>query len=557
MSRNEIRRGVDKTVTRGRSIRVPSDWIPWASEFQRRWHAETSAIKFVFMASLVNAVLYHLPLYSFAVADLDAPSFNGFLILVTLFIVIFLVTALILFLLLVLAVQLVKPICILLALGSSIALYFVATYHVVLDQSMMGNVLNTDFAEASSYLHPKLVLYLLIFGVVPGWFLSKIKLQRASRSRAAFFAFLTFMIVLGWAYLASSTWLWIDKNAKTLGGMVMPWSYVINMVRHQAEHLSRPQEQMALPPAIFTKNEKTVVILVIGEAARAQNFSLYGYGRPTNPSLAKSGAIALQNSVACSTYTTASLRCMLSLTDTSSTFPRQYEPLPSYLQRHGIDVIWRTRNWGEPPIQVNSYKRVGDLEQDCREPGCDYDEVLLSGLAERIRSSEQQKVFVVLHQRGSHGPSYYAEYPKQFEVFSPVCMSVVLDQCTDEELVNAYDNTILYTDHFLGRAIQMLDNLTHTSATLMYISDHGESLGEFGLYLHGTPLPIAPEFQKKIPFIVWMSSEFIDKNGISLTRIKQRQSHSHDNVFHSVMGAFDMRSKVYDDRLDIFNSGDL
>ena len=530
---------------------------PWASKFFRRLHFETSAIKFIFVTSLVNATLYHPPLYSFAVANLDGPSFNEFLTLITLFIVIFSVTALTLFLLLMLTVQLVKPICMLLALGNSIALYFVETYQVVLDQSMMGNVLRTDFAEASSYLHPKLLLYLFVFGMLPGWILAKIRIRYTGRLRVAFYAFSTFFVLLGWVYLASSTWLWIDENAKQLGGMVMPWSYVVNTVRYQTADLRRSQEQTALPPATFTTNEKTVVILVIGEAARAQNFSLYGYRRPTNPLLAESGAIALQNSVACSTYTTASLRCILSPTDSSSVFSEQYEPLPSYLQRHGIDVVWRTKNWGEPPIQVQSYQHGRDLKQDCSGPGCDYDELLLNGLSDRIRSSKQQKVFVVLHQRGSHGPSYYAEYPEQFEVFRPVCMSVELDQCTHAELVNAYDNTILYTDYFLSRVIQLLDNLINTSATLMYISDHGESLGEYGLYLHGTPFTIAPDFQKEIPFIVWMSSEFIHEKGISVAHIKQGDSHSQGNVFHSVMGAFDMRSDVYDVQLDIFSPGNF
>ena len=533
------------------------DWLHRASAFFRQSRFELSAARFIFIVSLVNAAVYQLPLFSFATANLEGHSFSGFLILVTLALIAFAITALILFLLVILSVKLLKPTSMLMALGNSIALYFVATYRVVLDQSMMGNVLHTDFAEASSYLHPKLVLYVFVFGVVPALLLTKISIRPASRLRAALYAFSTFLIVLSWAYLTSNTWLWFDKHAKTLGGMVMPWSYVVNTVRHQTENLRRPGVQTALPPATFTKNEKTVVILVLGESARAQSFSLYGYQRTTNPLLANTSSIALQNTVACSTYTTASLHCILSATDTGAPFAEQHEPLPTYLNRHGIDVIWRANNWGEPKIQVNSYQRAHDLKPDCDGPGCDHDEVLLTGLSERIRSSNQDKVFVVLHQRGSHGPSYYAEHPKQFEVFRPVCKSIVLGQCTDEELANAYDNTILYTDHFLARAIQLLDDLENTTAALIYISDHGESLGEYGLYLHGTPFTIAPEFQKEVPFIVWMSSEFIEKKEIYLEGIKRRDRHTHRNVFHSVMGAFDMRSNVYDARLDIFSPGDL
>ena len=183
--------------------------------------------------------------------------------------------------------------------------------------------------------------------------------------------------------------------------------------------------------------------------------------------------------------------------------------------------------------------------------------MLLTGLSERIRSSKRHNVFVILHQRGSHGPSYYSEYPRQFELFTPVCRSVTLNQCSRDELRNAYDNTILYTDHFLGRVIHLLNNLMNTSAVFMYISDHGESLGEHGLYLHGAPFSIAPDEQKNVPFIVWMSSEFADRKGITFTQLGQRDGHSQKNVFHSIMGAFDMRSDVYDARLDVFNDSSI
>ena len=166
-------------------------------------------------------------------------------------------------------------------------------------------------------------------------------------------------------------------------------------------------------------------------------------------------------------------------------------------------------------MKVQSYERAPALRQGCTGEGCNHDEVLLNGLSDRIRSSEAQNVFVVLHQRGSHGPSYHAEYPKRFELFKPVCESVELDRCSDEELTNAYDDTILYTDYVLGEVIHVLENLVNTSAVMMYISDHGESLGEYGLYLHGTPFSIAPDAQKQIPFIVWMSSAFIARGGVS------------------------------------------
>jgi lipid A ethanolaminephosphotransferase len=228
--------------------------------------------------------------------------------------------------------------------------------------------------------------------------------------------------------------------------------------------------------------------------------------------------------------------------------------LPSYLQRQGVDVIWRTNNWGEPPLKVQSYNRADELRRDCNGSVCAYDEVLLQGLEQRIRSSKHKKIFVVLHLHGSHGPSYYRNYPPQFEVYKPACKSVDLHECTDAELVNAYDNTILYTDYLLYQTITLLKTFPEHASVLMYISDHGESLGEHGVYLHGSPYSIAPDVQKNIPFLIWMSETFEKTNKISRTQLMQQVSHSDANVFHSVMGAFGMSSDIYNKQLDIFNS---
>jgi lipid A ethanolaminephosphotransferase len=504
--------------------------------------------------AVANAVLYHRPLYAFAVANLDWSSPNGILTLATLFFLTAFVTTLIFSLLALISQRLIVPLCMIFALCNAIALYFIDSYGVVLDESMMGNVFNTNLEEASELLHPKLLVYLLPFGALPCWLLARVRIQRTRWLRLAAFSVVILLIGVGWIYASSTTWLWFDKNSRKLGGMTLPWAYVVNASRYQADRLLASRQQKLLPAAGFLSDEKTIVILVIGEAARAQNFSLYGYGRATNPLLAESNIVVLPHARSCATYTTASLLCILSHKDTGWHLSQSDEPLPSYLERHGIDVIWRTNNWGEPALKVGSYERAKDLRNRCQGESCDYDEVL-KGLEQRIRSSTREKIFVVLHQRGSHGPAYYERYPKQFEIFKPACHSVELHQCTSEELVNAYDNTILYTDYFLHRAIELLKGFPGTATMLMYVSDHGQSLGEYGLYLHGTPYSIAPDVQKDIPFLVWMSDAFRQAKGIPVNQLAPQSHHSQANVFHSIMGAFDMRSDIYDRQLDIF-SGD-
>jgi lipid A ethanolaminephosphotransferase len=509
-----------------------------------------TATTFIAVTALLNALLYHMPLFSFAAADLDLSSVTGDLTLATLLVVLLSETVLLLTLPALISIRLLKPFCMLIAMGNAVAVYFVVTYHVVLDATMMGNVLNTNFTESSEYLHPTLVAYVLALGVLPCWLLARLHIRRTPRLRVAAVALACLLITVIWCLLTSRSWLWFDENSKRVGGMILPSSYLINSGRYLVPRLMTSDVPAPLPPATFSSDEKTVVILVIGEAARAKNFQLYGYSRPTNPLLSKASVVALKNATACATYTTAAVRCIL---DSSLPFSTRYEPLPSYLQRNGVDVIWRTRNWGEPPIKVQTYQKASDLAADCAGARCAYDEVLLSGLEQRVKTSSSQRVLVVLHQSGSHGPAYYAKYPPEFEHFKPVCKSVELGKCSHDELVNAYDNTILYEDYFLFRVIGVLKQLQDTATLLIFVSDHGESLGEYGMYLHGIPYTIAPDVQRDIPFIVWMSDEFIRQKAVQRGRLEAQGVHSQRDIFNTVMGAFSMHSNAYTGKYDIFS----
>ena len=505
--------------------------------------------------AMLNAALYHAPLFNYSIARLDAFSFGGLLTLATLFVLVAFLTALALASVAIVSQRLLKPLSMLGAVLNACALYFIQAYGVLLDKTMMGNVLNTDAVEVTTLWHPKLVLYVLALGLAPCVLLAWVRLQPTRRLRLAGLAGLVLVFGVGWIYAASSTWLWIDKHARSIGGLILPWSYTINLARHQTSQWAASRQAEPLPDARFASDEKTVVILVIGESARRRNFSLYGYARATNPVLSASGAVPLANTEACATYTTEALLCILSHDDPSLRLAGATELLPSYLQRHGIDVIWRTNNWGEPPLKVGTYERARDLELSCTGTMCSHDDLLLSGLAQRIRNSPARKVFVVLHQSGSHGPAYNTKVPPSFERFKPVCDSVELNRCTPQSLLNAYDNTILYTDHVVGRVIDLLKQMKGVPATLLYISDHGESLGEQGLYLHGTPMALAPDVQKEVPFLVWMSEEFQRRHRIDAATLARSTTHSQGQVFHSVMGAFDMRSSIYRPQLDIYTAG--
>lgn len=524
------------------------------SGFSRFVKSTPKTSTFVILMILLNIALYNWPLFSFSLKNLDGITLNSLHTLVIVVAVIYLETALVLYLLFLISRRLGKAVCVVFALANSLAVYFVVTYNVILDKTMMGNIFNTQYSESEQFLSPKLFVYFIVLGVIPAYLIIRSSIQKTSRLKLFLHLVLTLIVIATFLWQSQSKWLWVDDHAKQLGGMTMPWSYVGNAVRYQNEKSKENIVQTLLPDATFHSDEKTVVVLVIGESARAQNFSLYGYDRPTNPLLTASNVVTLKNATSCSSYTTASVKCILSHTTPRGVFSENFEPLPSYLQRQGVDVFWRTKNWGEPPIKVSSYLSSKDLKKNCEGNECSYDGVLLSHLSEQIRASDKQKVFVVLHQTGSHGPSYYSKYPQEFEVFQPVCRSVELSNCTQEELINAYDNTILYNDHFLEQLRLTLSSLENTSSTYLYISDHGESLGEDGIYLHGTPYSIAPEQQLKVPFLVWMSPSFVDQKHLSIDKLKARTQSNQANIFHSVMGAFDMDSEIYNKELDIFTA---
>lgn len=164
-------------------------------------------------------------------------------------------------------------------------------------------------------------------------------------------------------------------------------------------------------------------------------------------------------------------------------------------------------------------------------------------------------VAIVLHQLGNHGPAYYRRYPPAFRRFLPTCDTSELRSCTREQIVNTYDNAILYTDDLLAKAIGFLKAQQRRYDTvLLYLSDHGESLGELGLYLHGLPYAIAPSTQTAVPMILWVSEGFQRQMSLQANCLRQqgRAPASHDNLFHSLVGLLSIRTPVYREERDLF-----
>lgn len=495
---------------------------------------------FALIVSFINLILYQFAFYSFVINNIDIASFNGVLLLISLTVAALALNALVFYIGLFVLRFIGKLILVAFFNINAISLYFINTYGVIIDRSMIGNVFNTNYEESSSFFSLTLVAYVLFLGIIPSILLFKFTLINTKPKRFFTHISLTLIFLLSLVYVNSSNWLWIDKNSKTLGGLVMPWSYVVNTCRYYNKKNKKNKKQILLPNATIKNNEKSIVVLVIGESARSENFSLYGYHKNTNPLLAKTKNLHVYKAESAATYTTAGVKAILDHKESN----QLYEILPNYLFRNNVDVIWRSTNWGEPKVNIEKYFDKGDLKSVCKTTTCGYDEILLNGLKAQILESDKDKIFVVLHTSTSHGPTYYKKYPEQFNQFSPVCESVELDKCTQEELINAYDNTILYTDYILNNLIEELKQFKQFNTSMIFVSDHGESLGEKNLYMHGLPKSIAPKEQFDIPFIVWSSDE-------SISLIKNNELLSQYHVFHSVLDLLAVESPIYDKHMSI------
>lgn len=457
-----------------------------------------------------------------------------------------------------------KPVLILLLLVSSLASYFMNNYNVVIDHTMIRNILQTNYRESVDLLSFKLIAYFLLLGLLPAFFIYRAEIEpvswrqavTAKLKTAAISVLIVFAMILSFSKFYTSFF----REHKPLRYYTNPTYYIystgkyLNLTYNRSEAAVKPLGEDARIPAADLDRE--LVILVVGEAARADRFSLNGYERETNPLLQQEDVISFPDMYSCGTSTAYSVPCMFSIfprADYSDGKGESNENLLDVLRHAGVHVLWRDNNSDSKGVAL----RVPFQDYKLPEinPVCDVecrDEGMLVGLQEYIDAQPAGDIVIVLHQMGNHGPAYYKRYPPAFEKFTPVCRTNQFDQCTNEEIGNAYDNAILYTDYFLSRVIGLLKkNSSRFETAMIYLSDHGESLGEYGIYLHGLPYAMAPDVQKHIGAIFWFGDSFkIDKNAL---RRKAAKRFSQDNLFHTLLGLLEIETGVYDKGLDIIN----
>lgn len=493
-----------------------------------------------------------------------------------------------------------RPLLAVLIVATASAVYYIDKFGIYLDPSMLRNVLRTDVNEARELFTWSMVPHFLFYAVLPLALLWKVRVRQRTWGRALVTR-VVWMVVAALLGAGAVLTVFQDfgslmRNRKELRYLITPANYIYSLARvgiADTRTAARPRavlgEDAVAGPAWQQRKKPVLVVLVLGETARAANWGLSGYSRMTTPELAKvPGLINFKQVESCGTNTEVSVPCLFSpwgRRNYDEDRIRGSQSMLHVMNRAGLGVFWRDNQSGCKGVCEGLPSE--QLRADATDPLCDgercLDEALLQGLdraalkplvvpanastasaasgaAPAVVSPDSvlgRSRFVVLHQLGNHGPAYFKRYPPAFARFQPSCDTADLRQCTPAQVVNAYDNALLYTDHVLARAVDFLkQQSTQYDTALVYVSDHGESLGENNLFLHGVPYAIAPEQQTRVPMVMWFSPGFAASAGLDVDCVRQRatQPAAHDHLFHSLLGLMDIQTRVREPAMDLFQA---
>lgn len=461
-----------------------------------------------------------------------------------------------------------KPVLAVMLCVSAATNFAMFQYGIYFDATMIRNLLETNSAEALDLVTPSSLLWVLCTGGLPAALLACTRIHFRPVWQEVRFRLLAcavgLLLVACLGALNYKEYAAFGRNHARARALINVGNYVYSSIRYTMKKFAIPRIFVHVGEDAKKTEEldtPTVFVLVVGEAARAGNFSLNGYARNTNPLLSQQDIINFDDVASCGTATAVSVPCMFSGTprkdfDVDKQLFR--DNVLDILQRAGYSVLWLENDGGGKgvPNRVSFEDMPTQNNPALCTDGVCLDEVLLERLKSYLPTITKDTV-IVLHTMGSHGPSYYKRYPERFRQFTPTCDTAEIQQCPQESIVNTYDNTILYTDFIVSSIIDTLKRFPQFESGMLYVADHGESLGENNIYLHGLPYAIAPKEQTHIPMVLWMSDSMKKYDRIDYACLKQyaaKGSFSHQNLFHSLLGLMEVESAAYSPEYDLFNT---
>ncbi len=463
--------------------------------------------------------------------------------------------------------RLTKPILVTMLLITAVSAYFMDSFSTIINDEMLLNVAQTNIGEAADLINLRLIAYVCILGLLPAAIVIMIPVRwrgwrREILARIVLIA-ISVGILVGSVLGSNGFYASFVREHKVIRSYANPTYPVYSAIKFASAQLSAGAVATVTPLGAdarraATATHRKLIIVVVGETARSDRFSLNGYQRETNPRLSKEKVISFTEFTSCGTSTASSVPCMFSRLGReafSISAAAKQENVLDVIQRAGAHVLWLDNNSDSKGVALRvpyeNYREAAKnpvCDEECRDVG------MLANLQKFIDGQATGDIVVVLHQMGNHGPAYFKRYPKEFERFTPACQNNDLSQCSIPEINNAYDNAILYTDHFLAEIIALLKKNDARFATgMFYMSDHGESLGEDGVFLHGLPYFIAPRAQILVPAVMWLGAKFSPAQRQAVTE-KQDVPLSHDNLFDTLLGLLDIETAVYQPELDILRA---
>jgi lipid A ethanolaminephosphotransferase len=457
----------------------------------------------------------------------------------------------------------IKPILITLLIISSFVNYFSSNFGIAIDDNMITNLAQTNPDESMDLVSLNMIYYFVIFGLLPSILVYKAKIIETT-TKSSIFTSVKYLIIFLITFITitllfSKSYTSLLREHRDLRFHINPmyWVYAVGKsINNEFNTTTKDFVEIGMDAkTVKSTSKRKVVVMVLGETVRADRFSLNGYGRNTNPLLAKEDVISFINMSSCGTDTAYSVPCMFSSLDKATYNHAEGKNMSNVLDiinRAGVKVIWLDNNSDSKGvadrIEYISYKSP-DINSIC-DTEC-RDEGMVVDIEKYLHDNSAKDVLIILHEMGSHGPAYYKRYPERFNQFQPVCSTNQLNKCSNEQINNAYDNTILYTDFIMSEVIKLLKKNKQDNNAMFYMSDHGESLGEKGLYLHGMPSFIAPREQTHVSSVLWFGDNFKKKININEMDKISKSRQTHDGLFHTLLGLFSVKTSLYNKDLDL------
>jgi lipid A ethanolaminephosphotransferase len=516
---------------------------------------------FILLTSLFITFVYNLKFLKILYGKIGFSSFPSIYFF---FAIIIAIIAVISILLLIFGQKYVlKPLTIFLIILSAILSFYNQQFGVTVDEHMITNTLETDVHEAMDLMSVGLFIHIFFLGIIPSIIIYFIEIEYGSFKKD--FLIRLSLIITAFLIVAVITFAnfkqvsFITRQNNTLNQHITPLYTLMSAYRLTRLSLQAESKFTILgEDAKLIKNDKKIIgIMVVGETARSDRFSLNGYQKETNPYLKDKGVFSFKNTISCGTATAYSVPCMFFLNGeknyTRSRAKNQSNVL-DVLSFAGVKTIWVNNN----SSCKNVCKRIETLDIIKGSGGEDKNTILdekLLDITSQILKNNKEDVLIVLHTMGSHGPRYYKRFPEKFAKFKPFCNNDTPQNCSKDELNNAYDNTIVYTDYFLAKLIDILKEKKEYNTFMFYASDHGESLGENGIYLHGLPKKIAPKEQTDFAMVLWLSDQMIKNQNINSSKIKSMANKqlNHDYLAHTLLNLFKLQSSVYKKDFSLIN----